>query len=159
MVQAQLTRFIRKPKRKTRKVEASPAVKKHKKSTKKATRKVTAKTTKSRKVIRGLKKIKTLEELIAYLNKVKKKGWTYATHKSKYRGRERFAYVIRPVKPKTYKSKSFLKEMKKYSKDRDAKRKALPAGLRVILDPKTGKVLSVYYEYRLNRADALGSTI
>jgi len=118
-----------------------------------------ARKSKAVKPSRKSKRVLKSTEISKLLEKYRKKGFRIDVQKFRYGGKERIAYVINPIMPKKYKSKSFRKEMKRYSESRDAKRKALPAGKRIIVNPKTGKVISIYYEYRLNRADAPGKTV
>lgn len=138
------------------------------KSSKKArTHKRHAKTTRSKKSKKvGVKKLIGMDVKKA-LQVLKKGEGRFQPHvlvngrpyRHKVRGREVATYVLIPKK--TYellrrnrkKRKARYNYVKGYQKGRDAKKKAMPPGLRLVTDPTTKKVIGAYYEYSLNRTD------
>lgn len=90
------------------------------------------------------------------LEKYKERGYIivksaphkYKGKKAQYRGKEVITYAI-----VLHERQTKARGSKKYSSARDEKMKALPPGLRIVIDPETGKIIGQYYEYSRNRTD------
>ncbi len=79
---------------------------------------------------------------------VKSAPHKYKGKKSQYRGKEVITYAIVLQERQTK-----ARGSKRYSSEKDKKMHALPPGLRIVIDPETGKIIGQYYEYSRNRTD------